>query len=159
MWKLAQKYQSKASSLVGDQLCPKRALTGCKRASLVVCTARALKLLLTPGLEKIKYRKKSKISGTPTPCLTQNSLHNTNFTNTNYTTLGKEVTLGGIASICFRLHFQQTLRIQIQGSQGCQMIRNFVRNSKILIARSTIQPKRRKIKNNLSFFKEFCWIS
>ena len=24
-------------------------------------------------------------------------------------------TLGGIASICFRFHFQQTLRIQIQG--------------------------------------------
>ena len=29
-------------------------------------------------------------------------------------------TLGRIASICFRFHLQQTLRIQIQRSQGCQ---------------------------------------
>ena len=64
-------------------------------------------------------------------------------------------TLGGIASICFRFYFQQTLRIQIQGCQGCQKTRNFMRNSKILIARSTIQPKLSKIKNNLPFFKEF----
>ena len=46
-------------------------------------------------------------------------------------------TLGGIASICFRYHFQQTLRIQIQGSQGCQKIRKIVRNQKLPIARST----------------------
>ena len=32
--------------------------------------------------------------------------------------------------------------------QGCQMIRNLVRISKILIARSTIQPKLSKIKNH-----------
>ena len=31
--------------------------------------------------------------------------------------------------------------------QGCQKTRNFVRNSKILISRSTIQPKLSKIKN------------
>ena len=68
-------------------------------------------------------------------------------------------TLGGIASICFRSHFQQTLRMHTQGCQGCQKTRNFVRNSKILIARSTIQPKLSKIKNNLPFFKEFWWIS
>ena len=43
-------------------------------------------------------------------------------------------TLGGIASICFRFHFQQTLRIQIQGSQGCQKIREIVRNPKLPIA-------------------------
>ena len=42
VWKLAWTYLSKASSLVGDQLCPKRGTSGCKRASLVVCTARAL---------------------------------------------------------------------------------------------------------------------
>ena len=35
-----------------------------------------------------------------------------------------------------------------QGCHGCQMTRNFVRNSKILIARSTIQPKLSKIKNH-----------
>ena len=55
-------------------------------------------------------------------------------------------TLGGIASICFKFHFQtdyqQTLRIQIQGSQGCQKIRKIVRNPKLLIARSTIQSKK-----------------
>ena len=64
-------------------------------------------------------------------------------------------TLGGIASICFRLHFQQALWMHTQGCQGCQRTRNFERNSKILIARSTIQPKLCKIKNNLPFFKEF----
>ena len=68
-------------------------------------------------------------------------------------------TLGGISSICFRFYFQQTLRVQIQGCQGCQKTRNFMRNSKILIARSTIQPKLSKIKNNLPFFKQFWWIS
>ena len=46
-----------------------------------------------------------------------------------------------------------------QGCHGCQMSRNFVRNSKILIARSTIQPKLGKIKNNLPFFKEVWWSS
>ena len=49
-------------------------------------------------------------------------------------------TLGGIASICFRFHLQQTLRIQIQGSQGCQKIRKIVRNPNLLIARLTIHP-------------------
>ena len=44
-------------------------------------------------------------------------------------------TLGGIASICFIFHFQQTLR-----SQGCQKIRKIVRNTKLPIARSTIHP-------------------
>ena len=68
-------------------------------------------------------------------------------------------TLGGIASICFRFHIQQTLRMHTQGCQWCQKTRNFVRNSKILIARSTIQPKLSKIKNNLPFFKEFWCIS
>ena len=34
------------------------------------------------------------------------------------------------------------------GCQGCQRTRNFVRSSKILIARSTIQPKLSKIKNH-----------
>ena len=58
-----------------------------------------------------------------------------------------------------RLYFLQTLRMHTQGCQGCQKTRNFVRNSKILIARSTIQPKWSKIKNNLPFFKEFWWIS
>ena len=48
-----------------------------------------------------------------------------------------EHTLGGIASICFRFHFQQTLRMH---TQECQ-------------------PKWSKIKNNLTFFKEFWWIS
>ena len=57
-------------------------------------------------------------------------------------------TLGGIASICFKFHFQQTLRTHTQGCQGCQKIRNFVRNSKILIARSTIHPILSKIKNH-----------
>ena len=64
-------------------------------------------------------------------------------------------------NFCFRFHFQQTLRIQIQGSQGCQKIRKVVRNLKLPIARSTIHPSLSKIKNNLSFFKEFwgavCW--
>jgi len=61
-------------------------------------------------------------------------------------------TLGGIASICFKFHFQtdhqQTLRTHTQGCQGCQKIRNFVRNLKILIARSTIHPSLIKIKNH-----------
>ena len=56
--------------------------------------------------------------------------------------------LGGIASICFRINFHQTLRMHTQGCQGCRKTRNFVRNSKILIARSTIQPKLSKIKNH-----------
>ena len=64
-------------------------------------------------------------------------------------------TLGGIASICFRFHFQETLRMHPQGCQGCHKIRNFVRNSKMLIARSTIQPKLNKIKIHLPFFDEF----
>ena len=63
--------------------------------------------------------------------------------------------LGGIASICSRFNFQQTLQIQIQGSQGSQKIRKVVRNSKLPIARSTIHPSLSKIKNNLPFFKEF----
>ena len=47
-----------------------------------------------------------------------------------------------------------------QGQQGCQKKRNFVRNTKILIARSmTIKPKLNKIKNHLPFFDEFWWIS
>ena len=46
-----------------------------------------------------------------------------------------------------------------QGCQGCQEIRNLVRNSKILIARSTIQPKLSKIKNHLPFSDEFWCIS
>ena len=64
-------------------------------------------------------------------------------------------TLGGIASICFRFHFQQTLRMHTQGCHGCQMTRHFVRNSKILIARWTIQPKLNEIKNHLPLFDEF----
>jgi hypothetical protein len=40
---------------------------------------------------------------------------------------GTKLILGGIASICFKFNFQtdyqHTLRIQIQGSQGCQDIR------------------------------------
>ena len=63
-----------------------------------------------------------------------------------------DFTLGGIASICFKFHFQtdyqQTLRIQIQGSQGCQKIRKIVRNLKLPIARSTIHPSLSKIKNH-----------
>ena len=42
----------------------------------------------------------------------------------------------------------KSLRMHTQGCQGCQKIRNLVRNSKILIARSTIQPKLSKIKNH-----------
>ena len=61
-------------------------------------------------------------------------------------------TLGGIALICFKFHFQtdyqQTLRIKIQGSQGCQKIRKIVRNLKLPIARSTIHPSLGKIKNH-----------
>ena len=64
----------------------------------------------------------------------------------------RQLTLGGIASICFKFHFQtdyqQTLRTHTQECQGCQKIRNFVRNSKILIARSTIHPSLSKIKNH-----------
>ena len=41
---------------------------------------------------------------------------------------------GGIASICFKFHFQtdhlQTLRTRTQGCQGCQKNTNFVRNWK-----------------------------
>ena len=48
----------------------------------------------------------------------------------------------------------KSLRMHIQGCQGCQMTRNVLRNSKILIAKSTIQPKLSKTKNNLPFFKE-----
>ena len=68
-------------------------------------------------------------------------------------------TLGGIASICSRFHFQQTLRMHTQRCQGCQKTINFMRNSKILIARSTIQPKLSKIKNKLPLFKEIWCIS
>ena len=63
-----------------------------------------------------------------------------------------DFTLGGIASICFKFHFQtdyqQTLRMQIQESQGCQKIRKIVRNLKLPIARSTIHPSLSKIKNH-----------
>ena len=71
----------------------------------------------------------------------QNYLVRFNHKNEHYT-------LGGIASICFKSHFQQTLRIQIQGFQGCQKIRKIVRNTKIPIARSTIHPSLSKIKNH-----------
>ena len=40
-------------------------------------------------------------------------------------------TVGGMDQICFKW-----LRIHTQGCQGCQKIRNLLRNSKILIARS-----------------------
>ena len=63
-------------------------------------------------------------------------------------------TVGGITHICFK-----SLKMHTQGCHWCQKTRNFVRNSKILITRSTIQPKWSKIKNNLPFFKEFWWIS
>ena len=33
-------------------------------------------------------------------------------------------TLGGIVSICFRFHYQYTLRMHTQGCHGCQMTRN-----------------------------------
>ena len=56
-------------------------------------------------------------------------------------------TLGGIASICFRFHFQHTLRMHTQGCHGCQMTRNFVRNSKILIARSTVPSSQNWVKS------------
>ena len=45
-----------------------------------------------------------------------------------------------------------------QGCQGCRKTKNFVRNSKILIARSTIQPKLSKIKplrNATKFLKKW----
>ena len=42
-----------------------------------------------------------------------------------------------------------------QGCQGCQKIRNLLRNSKILIARSTIQPKLSKIKKTLRNASKF----
>ena len=42
----------------------------------------------------------------------------------------------------------KSLRMHTQECHGCQMTRNFVRNSKLLIARSTIQPKLSKIKNH-----------
>ena len=62
-----------------------------------------------------------------------------------------QFTLGGIATICFKFNFQtdnqQTLRTHIQKCQGCQKIRNLLRNWKILIARSTIQPSLSKIQN------------
>ena len=67
--------------------------------------------------------------------------------------------LEGIASICFRFHFQQTLQIQIQGSLGCQKIRKIVRNLKLPITRSTIYLSLSKIKYNLPFFMEFWYIS
>ena len=63
-----------------------------------------------------------------------------------------DFTLGGIASICFKFHFQtdyqQTLRIQIQGSQGRQKIRKIVGNPKQPIARSTMHPVLSKIKDH-----------
>ena len=52
-------------------------------------------------------------------------------------------TKGGMAQICFK-----SLRIHTHGCQGCQKIRNLLRNSKILIARSNIQPKLSKINNH-----------
>ena len=42
----------------------------------------------------------------------------------------------------------KSLRMHTQGCHGCQMTRDFVRKSKILIPRSTIQPKLSKIKNH-----------
>ena len=56
-------------------------------------------------------------------------------------------TVGGIAHICFKQWFQITADAH-QGCQGRQKTRNFMRNSKIVIAWSTIQPKLIKIKNN-----------
>ena len=63
--------------------------------------------------------------------------------------------LEGIASICFRFHFQQTLRMHTQGCQGCQKIRNFVRNSKYLSPGQPFSPKLNKIKNYLPFVMNF----
>ena len=57
-------------------------------------------------------------------------------------------TLGGIASICFKFHFQTDYKQTLRTHQGCQKIRIFVRNLKILIARSTIHPSLSKIKNH-----------
>ena len=57
-------------------------------------------------------------------------------------------TVGGMAQICFK-----SLRIHTQGCQGCHKTRNFVRISKILIARSTIQPKLSKIKKTSNFIE------
>ena len=53
-------------------------------------------------------------------------------------------------SIYFKFHlqidYQQTLLIQIQGSQGCQKIREIVKNPKLSFARVTIHPSLSKIK-------------
>ena len=63
-------------------------------------------------------------------------------------------TVGGIANICFKQWFK-SLRMHTQRCQGCQKIRNFVRNTKILIARSTIQPKLSKIKKTVKNASKF----
>ena len=56
-------------------------------------------------------------------------------------------TVGGITTICFKSGLK-SLQMHTQGCQGWQEIINFVRNTKILIARSTIQPKLSIIKKN-----------
>ena len=61
-------------------------------------------------------------------------------------------TVGEMAQICFKSLWTHT-----QGRQGCQKTRNFVRNSKILIASSTIQPKLRKIKNFIQWIVLLEW--
>ena len=59
----------------------------------------------------------------------------------------KDHTVGGMPQICFKSLQMHT--------QGWQKIRNFVRNSKILIARSIIQPKLSKIKKTVRNASKF----
>ena len=66
---------------------------------------------------------------------------------------GFKDTVGGIAYICFKW-----FQITADAHTGVSWVSNnqkFCEKLKILIARSTIQPKLSKIKNNLPFFKEF----
>ena len=58
----------------------------------------------------------------------------------------------------FQISFSANTADAHPGVSGVSKDQKFVRNSKILIARSTIQPKLSKIKNNLPFFKQFWWI-
>ena len=64
-----------------------------------------------------------------------------------------EELLQSVLKFHFQTDYQKTLRMQIQASQGCQKIRNILRNQKTPITRSRIHPTISKIKNH--YWKTF----
>ena len=119
-----------------------------KKEDIIVCSISATqssRLASLTAAQIIWHNNKCSLCCRHCPLLSchRHSAHNVKKDHQN--------TLGEIASISFKFHFQtdyqQTLLNHTQGCHGCQKIRNLLGNSKI--ARSTINPSLSKIKKKL----------